>query len=154
MPVIVCNMIQLHVLRKRRDGRHEHLLLRRSDDETLYPGAWQAITGAIEEGETAVAAVRRELYEETGLQADSLAVIPTVASFFDAKADCLHVVPVFAAFAGEGAAVRLSAEHQCFEWLLRDEAEARLPFPTHRTALRILYDYVLETRNPEVIVRI
>jgi 8-oxo-dGTP pyrophosphatase MutT (NUDIX family) len=154
MPAIACNMIQLHVLRKRHDGRHEHLLLRRSDDETLYPGAWQAITGAIEEGETAVSAARRELYEETGLHADSLTVIPTVASFFDAKTDCLHLVPVFAAFARDGEEVRLSAEHQCFEWLQRDEAEARLPFPSHRTALRILYDFVLETRQPEVIVRI
>ena len=43
----------------------EVLLLRRRDP----PDFWQSVTGSLEWGETPLAAARRELYEETGIDA-------------------------------------------------------------------------------------
>jgi 8-oxo-dGTP pyrophosphatase MutT (NUDIX family) len=43
---------------------------------------------------------------------------------------------VFAAFVDEPSDVRLGEEHDAFEWLSPDEAEARFIWPRSRTALR------------------
>ena len=46
----------------------EVLLLERAD----HPGYWQSVTGSLEAGERTVDAARRELHEETGLEAGRL----------------------------------------------------------------------------------
>ncbi len=50
----------------RPDG---HLLLHHRDDRpgVVHPGCWAGFGGALERGESALDAVRREVFEETGL---------------------------------------------------------------------------------------
>lgn len=50
------------------DGRGNLLLTRRAPQKS-YPGTWENSGGAAQTGETSRQAVRRELYEETGIRA-------------------------------------------------------------------------------------
>lgn len=62
--------VLLHVVRKRGDGQIEHLCSRRLKQP--YLGKVGKIGGKVRFGETLEQAARRELYEETGLEADEL----------------------------------------------------------------------------------
>src|SRR5512145_446986 len=119
-------MIQLHVYRQ-REGNTEYLVMQRADDEPVYPGLWQVVTGTMEEGERAAQAALRELQEETGLAPLSTVVLPYVASFYNLKTDAVNMVPVFASEVSPDAVVRLSHEHKDCKWVLYDEAIAMLP---------------------------
>ena len=96
------------------------------------PGSWEAVHGHIEPGESPAAAAQRELREETGLEAVRLYNLSRVELFYQHRPDEVAMVPVFAAFVDSGAAVRLSAEHDRFEWLGPDAARGRFAWPRER----------------------
>lgn len=48
------------------------LLLKGADDKRIWPGAYNGVGGHVERGEDVIAAARRELFEETGLNAETL----------------------------------------------------------------------------------
>lgn len=56
---------------------HEVLLLERWHP----PGFWQSVTGSLRWGESAPAAAQRELFEETGIEADTLENLQIGARF-------------------------------------------------------------------------
>ena len=98
------------------------------------PGSWEAVHGSIEAGETPVAAALREMQEETGLVPTRLYNLSRVESFYRHRTDEVGFIPVFAALTG-GAGVRLSAEHERYEWLPLPAASGRLSWPRERRAL-------------------
>ncbi len=53
------------ILYKRTGGEIKYLLLKRHPEKGEF---WQPITGGLEEGETKVEALKREIREETGIQ--------------------------------------------------------------------------------------
>ncbi len=138
------DMVQAYLYRRTSTGITEYLLLQRAAEEILYPLLWQMVTGRIEEGESAAAAAKREIFEETGVKADLLSIVPYIASFYFEPDDSVHHVPVFAVEVPEYATIRLSSEHTDAVWLEFDEAWQRLVFPGHREGLRILRDYNLQ----------
>jgi dATP pyrophosphohydrolase len=109
------------VLRRARAGRS--------------PGTWEAVHGAIESGETAVQAALRELREETGLAPARLYNASRVEAFYRHAQDEVALIPVFVALVAADAAVRVSAEHDAFEWLAPAAALARVTWPRMRRAL-------------------
>jgi lipoyl(octanoyl) transferase len=116
----------------RDDGRV--LLLERSP---ARGGFWQTVTGSVEPGEAADQTAQRELAEETGLE-----MVPRPLDYVhafargDARSPCVTQETAFVARVPQGATVRLSDEHQRFEWVTPAEALARLPFAGLREAVR------------------
>jgi len=96
------------------------------------PGSWEAVHGHIDPGETAVATVRRELLEEAGAEAERLYNLSRVESFYRHTTNEVVLIPVFAAFLRADAEVRISSEHDRFEWLPPDQARARMSWPRVR----------------------
>ncbi len=102
----------------RRSGSGEYLILHRAHHGPGYAGdwAWTPPSGSRLPGEPVLAAARRELAEETGLQVDA------------ADLRALDMSGAWAHFGLDvpaGAQPRLDAEHDRFEWLAAAAAIAR-----------------------------
>ncbi len=136
------SMVEVCVFRMTAD-QPSYLLMRRSDNEELYPGLWQYVTGTIEAGETAVEAALRELHEETGFDAIRLWTVPFVNSLYDRNHDTVEMLPVFCAQVEPGIAPKLSTEHALCEWLPFDQARRRLIWPGQRQGLTVVHEYLV-----------
>ncbi|NOY05075.1 MAG: NUDIX pyrophosphatase [Chlorobi bacterium] len=144
MPDLISRLVQVHVFRKKTSGIHEYLLLLRSRSDPQYPGMWQVVTGTIDGKESALEAAKREVQEETGLAPLRIEIIPYVASFYNPAADSIELVPVFAFEAHPSSVVRLSEEHEKYQWLSYESAISRLKIQAHKTALEILEKTMLK----------
>lgn len=67
------------------DGKGNVLLTRRAPEKS-FPGTWENSGGAVQAGENSLQAITRELYEETGIQADQ-AEFELISSTTD---KCIH----------------------------------------------------------------
>jgi dihydroneopterin triphosphate diphosphatase len=141
MPSIRADIIQVHPFRV-RDGRLEHLVLRRSDHDELLPGAWQVVTGGVHSGETAAEAAVREVMEETGLAPLRWSITGRVASFYFAPYDAVVLSPVIACEIDPIAEPLLSIEHVEHRWLVAADARTLLAFPSQRDGVDIVEELV------------
>ena len=107
---------------------------------TRCPGAWEAVHGRIEEGkqETPEQAAVREVWEETGLTMQRLYNV-TVHAFYLHQSAAVQLAVVFCGFVDSTVPVRLSDEHQAYEWLDLDAATARYIWPRAGQALREIH---------------
>ena len=109
----------------------EVLCLRRGPNGRS-PGSWEAVHGHIDAGELPVATALRELREETGLSAQRLYSLSRTEAFYRHTANEVVLIPVFAAFVARDAQVRLSPEHDQYEWLRAQAARVRMSWPRIR----------------------
>jgi 8-oxo-dGTP pyrophosphatase MutT (NUDIX family) len=123
--------VDVYILRRTSSG-WETLLLQRAEG-TRCTGAWEAVHGHIEEGESPPDAAVRELREETGLEVGRLYNL-TVAPFYLHKPDVVMLAVAFVAFPRDGE-ITLGAEHARYEWLPVEAASKRMAWPRSRSAL-------------------
>jgi 8-oxo-dGTP pyrophosphatase MutT (NUDIX family) len=124
------SLVDVYVLRG-SGSELECLALRRGSGGRC-PGSWESVHGHIEPSEQPAGAALRELEEETGLVPLRLYNLSRVELFYQHRTDEVALVPVFAAFVGSGARVRLGPEHDGFEWLAPDSARVRFAWPRER----------------------
>lgn len=123
------------------DGRLLYLLLKRRPGKH-YGHLWQGVAGQIEEGETAVETLLREIDEETGLKVTRAFTADHVTSFYQSYNDRMNLVPVFGVEVGS-AEVRLSGEHEAYRWVRFEEAVKMLTWNQQKKALSIINSILL-----------
>lgn len=123
------------------------LLLERAD----HPGYWQSVTGSREAGETLIETARREVHEETGLDARQYALTDwQQQNTYEIYPQWRHRYPPEVAFNTEhvfgleldrAAAVRLAPrEHLNSQWLPWQQAADKVFSPSNRAAILHLAD--------------
>ncbi|HWP82675.1 MAG TPA: NUDIX pyrophosphatase [Bacteroidota bacterium] len=141
MPTIVSNIVEVCVFRKRQ--KPEFLILKRAQDDKIYPGAWQLISGSVEPREKALDAAIRELREETQLEPKRFWTAPLINAFLVPHDDIVHLTTVFAAEIGDDAHPKLSMEHEEFRWVDSTEAISTLLWPGQKKAVQVVQEYIL-----------
>jgi 8-oxo-dGTP pyrophosphatase MutT (NUDIX family) len=129
----------------------EFLVLQRSPERQGY---WHLVAGALEWSESKESAARRELLEETGLDAPVAELgyrfrypvaqePPARRAQFGPGVDEIEVA-VFAAEAGSEWEPALDDEHVAYRWCSVDEAVELLFYPEPRQAVRLVADSFAE----------
>lgn len=123
---------------KNKNNQYEYCIFYR--DKMKF---WQAISGGVEDDETLIQTVKREVLEETGIKVNnvfelsSVSTIPVVnvTGEFTWGNDVYVVLEYsFGAFI-EKSDIRLCNEHSQYGWFLFDEAYGKLKFDSNKTAL-------------------
>ena len=104
---------------------------------------WQAISGGVEDDETLIETVKREVFEETGIEANDIFELSSVSSIpvvnitgkFSWGNDVYVVTEHSFGVFTENNDIKLSSEHKQYEWFTFDEAYEKLEFDSNKTAL-------------------
>jgi dATP pyrophosphohydrolase len=142
MPDTSRTHVEIYVFR-RAGRRVEFLCLRRAASARKLPGVWQPVTGKVNLLEQSLEAAVRETLEETGLTPRRWWALETVSVYFDPQKDTVRLLPMFAAEAGPRDVVRLSKEHQDFEWLSEKAFASRVLWEMQRRGLEAVRREVL-----------
>lgn len=85
---------------------------------------WQAVGGRLEKGEKLEDGLRRETYEETGINKLEVGKVIHVDEWFAKPEGKLkHIVAIFFLCYVTSDEIQLSSEHQEYAWVLPDELE-------------------------------
>jgi 8-oxo-dGTP diphosphatase len=97
------------------------LALRRAPDNLAGPGLWETVSGRVEQGEAPLAAVEREVIEESALRVD---VEPRPFATYAAQRRGLPMIVILYRARYRAGEVVISAEHDRFAWLTAAEFAA------------------------------
>jgi len=148
------DMVTCYAVRPDASGEvSEFLQLRRAKGEFLE-GAWGAVHGRIERGETAWQAALRELREEAGLTPLEFYQLDTVNQFYLVAGDCVWHVPGFCAIVGRDATVTLNEEHDDHRWIDGTRAATDFLWPGERKQVEELTREILNDGPAKAYLRI
>lgn len=103
------------------------LALTRSSD-TSRPHSVETVHGKIDSGEDPESAARREVFEETGLEVDTLYSV-TVHTFYLHSTGLIDVAMAFCAFVEGNESITLGPEHSEYCWVSIDEVGDHFTWP-------------------------
>jgi 8-oxo-dGTP diphosphatase len=111
---------------RQTDGNY--LLLRRSEVKDFAAGQWECVTGRLEQGESFVQAVRREAFEELGLEVHIECVLGTTHFYRgDAIPENEMVGVHYGCSIQDPTSIQLSDEHTAYQWVTVEQALALFP---------------------------
>lgn len=100
------------------------LCMRRSAWRDAGPGLWETLSGRVRPGEDPLAAMGREIVEESGLEVD---LDPRPVTAYPAKRNEEPMMVIVYRGATLSDEVTLSDEHDAFAWFTADEFADRSP---------------------------
>lgn len=107
------------------------LVVKRNQEDGEF---WQTITGSVDEGEALQEALKREVYEETGLTGSSS--YPSILHSFIWQREGVEYLEVVFLFKADSDKVKLSCEHTDYEWLEPDKAIERVKMESNKIAIQ------------------
>jgi 8-oxo-dGTP diphosphatase len=114
------------LLRRPIDGRY--LLLRRSTEKDFAGGAWECVTGRVDQGESYSDAVLREVREELGVSARIEFIVGTMHFYRGDRRPENELVGVqYCCSIENPEGVALGWEHSEHRWVTAEEARVLLP---------------------------
>jgi 8-oxo-dGTP pyrophosphatase MutT (NUDIX family) len=135
------------------DNKYKFLILKRADDDDVYPGIWQICTGTREENENTLVAALRELKEETGIEKFiNLWNVPKVASYYSVKRDAVAFSPVFALEIEPTSQIKISNEHTAFQWISKEKAQEILFIPSYIESINTVCEYILNVATSKLFL--
>jgi 8-oxo-dGTP diphosphatase len=101
----------------------KYLLLRRSEQKDYAAGAWECVTGRVEQGESFEQALMREVNEELGVQVTAIHLLGTTHFFRGSTTPDNELVGVIylCSLAGSDL-IHISPEHSEYRWLDAEQA--------------------------------
>ena len=100
-----------------------YLLLRRSKDKDFAAGAWECVTGRLDQGEGFEQAVHREAREEIGAEVIPLFILGTTHFYRGESTPENELVGVvYCCRLRSGTQVKISGEHDRYRWVSEKEA--------------------------------
>lgn len=130
--------VLVFLYRKNENGVYEYCIFYRNKLKF-----WQGLSGGVEDNETLVDTVKREVFEETGLEVNSVYQLSSISSLpvLDITGEFswgenIYVVSEysFGVFV-DNYDIHLSSEHIKYKWVLYDEAYNKLKCDSNKTAL-------------------
>jgi dATP pyrophosphohydrolase len=109
------------------------------------------VAGTIEDHETAIDAVIREVLEETGITSVELYSTMECEQYYRPDLNCISILPVFVGFIPENQTVTLNEEHSEFRWVSFDDAGEMLSLPVQRRMLLSIQREFIE-RQPSSLL--
>ena len=102
----------------------QYLLLQRAPEKDFGAGAWECVTGRVDQGEGFEDALRREVAEEIGVQDFQIDFIVGTTHFYrgQERPEDELIGVVYCCTIGDRDAVRLSPEHTAYRWATAAEA--------------------------------
>lgn len=114
-----------------------------------YPaGHWDFPKGHVEEGETTQETALRELREETGIKGEEIELEESFEEIIDymykKNDEFAHKKVIFLLGQTEKEEIRISEEHQGYDWLSFEKAKERVTFQNARKLLIKSKEYLVE----------
>lgn len=102
-------------------------------------GFWQPLTGTVEEGESYLDCLVRELGEEVGItEAEVISIEGPINSFEWSRNDMLYKEEVYAVCVAPDVNLTLSEEHDEYKWFTPTEAKETFKFKEIKDGIDIL----------------
>ena len=105
-----------------------YLVLKRTSDKDFAAGAWECVTGRVDQGEGFIEAVHREVREELGVEVQIDFVIGTMHFYRgEARPENELVGVTYCCSIEDPAAIQTSWEHTEHRWITAEEAQTLFP---------------------------
>jgi 8-oxo-dGTP diphosphatase len=107
---------------------NQALIVRRSLTEAILPGIWELPSGKVEFGEHPSQALRREFFEETGLEVDVILPYDVFHYTVERKNNLRHTIQVnYLVNSQNLSEVVLSEAHSEYQWINLETLEDNTP---------------------------